>query len=100
MLPRRRESSGYHDVRARPSGAFSAEIQSDEMRLGLGIFDTAHEAARAYNAAAWRLWRPRREMNVPEVATWEQARELAPPHGLSSRGPSRQPKAGAPPRHR
>nr|XP_020179109.1 ethylene-responsive transcription factor ERF113-like [Aegilops tauschii subsp. strangulata] len=83
MPPRRREASGYRIVRARPSGAFSAEIRSGEMRLDLGTFDSAHEAAYAYDAAAWRLRRPRREMNFPEVATREQAQELAPPPRLS-----------------
>jgi hypothetical protein len=48
------------------------------MRLGLGTFDTAHEAARAYDAAPWRLRRPHRDMNFPEVPT----RELAPPPRL------------------
>lgn len=60
---------------ARPSGAFHAEIRSGEMRLGLGTFDTAHEAAHAYDAAAWCLRRPRREMNFPELATRERARD-------------------------
>lgn len=41
MPPRRRGASGYRSVRARPSGAFSAEIRSGEMRLSLGTFDSA-----------------------------------------------------------
>ncbi|XP_020191896.1 uncharacterized protein [Aegilops tauschii subsp. strangulata] len=77
-LPRHRGSSGYGGVHARPSGVFYAEIRSDETRLGLGTFGTSHEATHAYDAAAWRLRRPRRETNFPEVAT----RELAPPPWL------------------
>nr|XP_051205563.1 ethylene-responsive transcription factor 5-like [Lolium perenne] len=52
MPPRRRSSSGYRGIRARPNGTFYAEIRSGEERIGLGTFETAHEAARAYNAVA------------------------------------------------
>ncbi|KAK1612151.1 hypothetical protein QYE76_035824 [Lolium multiflorum] len=52
MPPRRRSVSGYHGVRARPSGRFDAEIRSGDERIRLGTFDTAHEAARAYDAVA------------------------------------------------
>ncbi|XP_073353666.1 ethylene-responsive transcription factor CRF1-like [Aegilops tauschii subsp. strangulata] len=66
MPPRRRETWGYHGVCAPPSGGFSAEIQFCAVRLGLGTFDTAHEAVRLYDAAGWRLRRPHREMNFPQ----------------------------------
>ncbi|KAF6994467.1 hypothetical protein CFC21_011162 [Triticum aestivum] len=82
MPPRRRETWGYHSVRARPFGGFSAKIQFREVRLGLGTFDTAHEVARVYDAATWHLWRPHREMNFPNVPTRERAKELAPPPRL------------------
>ena len=55
MSPRRRETWGYHCVRARPFGGFYTEIRFRGMRLGLSNFDTANEAARAYDAAVWRL---------------------------------------------
>ena len=58
MSPRRRGASGYHGVRQRPNGGFYSEIRSSKLRLGLGTFETAHEAARAYDAAALRLERP------------------------------------------
>ncbi|XP_048554412.1 ethylene-responsive transcription factor ERF010-like [Triticum urartu] len=78
MPPRCWETWGYRGVRARPSVGFSAEIRFRGMRLGLGNFDTANEAARAYNTAAWRLRWPHRTLNFPNVPTRERAQELAP----------------------
>ena len=54
------------------------------MRLGLGNFDTANEAARAYDAAVWRLRWPDRTLNFPNVPTRERAQELAPLPRLST----------------
>ncbi|XP_020201682.1 uncharacterized protein [Aegilops tauschii subsp. strangulata] len=82
MPPRRRGSSGYRGVRERPSGAFYAEIRSGDVRLGLGTFETVHEAARAYDAAAWHLERPHVQMNFHDVYTREQAQTVAPPPRL------------------
>ncbi|KAE8818137.1 Ethylene-responsive transcription factor CRF1 [Hordeum vulgare] len=48
------------------------------MRLGLDTFKTA----RPYDAAAWSLRRPRREMNFPDMLTREWTQELAPPRPL------------------
>ncbi|KAE8772827.1 hypothetical protein D1007_55085 [Hordeum vulgare] len=81
MSRRRRGTSGYRDVRARSSNMFYAEIRSGKMRLGLGTFDTAEDAARAYDAMAWCLNRPRREMNFPEVMTmeWAEPEAAVPP---------------------
>ncbi|XP_051221382.1 uncharacterized protein [Lolium perenne] len=44
MDPRRRSSSSYRGVPARPNGTFYAEIRSADERIGLGTFETAHEA--------------------------------------------------------
>ncbi|XBH86506.1 hypothetical protein VPH35_074147 [Triticum aestivum] len=73
-------ASDFHGVCERPSVAFSAEILFGEKRLILGTFDTAEQAARAYDATAWRLRRPSREMNFPDVSS-QRAQDLAPiPH--------------------
>ncbi|XP_048542846.1 ethylene-responsive transcription factor ERF071-like [Triticum urartu] len=82
MPPRRRGASGYRGVRQRPNGSYYVEIRSDDVRLGLGTFRTAHEAARAYDAAAWRLDRPRVQMKFQDVHTRQQAQDVAPPPRL------------------
>ena len=69
MSIRRLGASDFRGVRERRSGAFSSEIWFREKRLVLGTFDTAEEAARAHDAAAWRLLRPRRDMNFPNVSS-------------------------------
>uniref|UniRef100_A0A8I6YEQ4 AP2/ERF domain-containing protein n=1 Tax=Hordeum vulgare subsp. vulgare TaxID=112509 RepID=A0A8I6YEQ4_HORVV len=84
MPPRRRSASGYCSVHQCPNGGFYAEIRSGDLRLSLGTYDTAHEAARAFDAAAWRLGRPRLQMNFPDVHTLQQALDLVPPPRLNS----------------
>jgi hypothetical protein len=79
MPPRRRSSSGYRGVCACLNDTFYAEIRSGDERIGLGTFETAHEAARVYDAVAWRLGRSRRSMNFNDVSTCQQAEMLAPP---------------------
>ena len=67
----------FRGVRERRSGAFSFKIWFGEKRLILGTLNTAEEAARAHDAAAWRLLRPRRDMNFPNVSS-QWAHDLAP----------------------
>jgi hypothetical protein len=85
MSPRRRSSSVYRGVRARPNDTFYAEIHSGDERIGLDTFETAYEAARAYDAVAWRLGRSRRSMNFDDVMTHQQAEMLAPPPSAVTR---------------
>ncbi|XP_045087174.1 ethylene-responsive transcription factor 5-like [Aegilops tauschii subsp. strangulata] len=84
MPPRCRGVSGYRGVRLRPNGGYYAEIRSGDLRLGLGTYGTACEAARAYDAAAWRLGRRHGQMNFQDVYMLQQALDVAPAPRLNT----------------
>ncbi|XP_051202434.1 uncharacterized protein [Lolium perenne] len=79
MPPSRCSSSGYRGVRAHLNGKFYAEIRSREERIGLDMFEMAHEAAHAYGAVVWRLGHSRRSVNFSDVWMRQQVEDLAPP---------------------
>ncbi|KAK7321785.1 hypothetical protein VNO77_32723 [Canavalia gladiata] len=73
-------SCTYKGVRQRTWGKWVAEIREPNRgaRLWLGTFETSHEAALAYDAAARKLYGSDAKLNLPELAVSANANSQCP----------------------
>ncbi|KAG5044825.1 hypothetical protein AAZX31_06G026800 [Glycine max] len=79
-------SCTYKGVRQRTWGKWVAEIREPNRgaRLWLGTFETSHEAALAYDAAARKLYGSDAKLNLPELSIKSQSQCPPPPSSVSN----------------
>ncbi|KAI4994679.1 hypothetical protein ZWY2020_034320 [Hordeum vulgare] len=73
--------TGFFGVRAEPSDNFGVKFTHVGRRFWLGTYSTTDIVVRAYDVAAWRAGRPKKDLNFSEVESRTNAEMLMPGWG-------------------